>query len=280
MELLQLRYFCHAAETESFTVTAKHFCVPPSDISQSIKRLEKELGVSLFDRSANRIRLNSQGRLFQKDASTALAALEHGVQALQEQGKKLRIKVQVSRRLVMKAAEQFQAEHPGIDILLTHREQEDFDLCITAEPAKKHTVTLLTEPLLLAVADTSPLSGKEQITAEDLANVPFITMAKGNNLYDLTCQVCSSMGFMPHIAIQGDDPMYIRQCVELGLGVAIVPAVSWKGQFSCNVKLKNLSVPPRTIYLQCRPDPSEAAKDFAALLIRLCDAETSVKKDL
>ena len=42
MELLQLRYFCHAAETESFTVTAKHFCVPPSDISQSIKRLEKE----------------------------------------------------------------------------------------------------------------------------------------------------------------------------------------------------------------------------------------------
>ena len=280
MELLQLRYFCHAAGTESFTVTAKHFCVPPSDISQSIKRLEKELGVSLFERSANRVRLNSQGRLFQKEADAALCALDRGTRQLQEQGKKLRINIQVGRRLVMKAAEQFQTEHPDIDILLTHREQEDFDLCITAEPTENNPSVLLTEELLLAVADTSALAHKTQITADDLANVPFITMSKGNNLYDLTCQVCHSMGFMPRIAIQGDDPMYIRQCVELGLGVAIVPAISWKGQFSSNVKLKTLAVPPRTIYLLNRPEPSTAAKDFAALLTQLCAEETSVKKDL
>ena len=280
MELLQLRYFCHAAETESFTATAKHFCVPPSDISQSIKRLEKELGVSLFDRSANRIRLNSQGRLFQKEAATALAALDRGTQQLREQGRKLRIKVQVGRRLVMQAAEQFQAEHPDIDILLTHREQEEFDLCITAEPEEHNASILLREELMLAVADTSALASKAQITADDLVNVPFVTMSKGNNLYDLTFQVCHSIGLMPRIAIQGDDPMYIRQCVELGLGVAIVPAVSWKGQFSSNVKLRNLDVPLRTIYLQSRPNPSPAAKDFAALLTRLCTEETSAKKDL
>ena len=280
MELLQLRYFCHAAELESFTATAKHFRVPPSDISQSIKRLEQELGVSLFDRSANRIHLNSQGRLFLKEAEAALCALERGTRLLQEQGKKLRIKVQVGRRLVMKAAEQFQAEHPDIDILLTHREQEEFDLCITAEPQEHNASILLTEALLLAAADTSALVQKPQITADDLSNVPFITMSKGNNLYDLTCQVCRSMGFTPRIAIQGEDPLYIQQCVALGLGVAIVPAISWKGQFSANVKLKTLAVPPRSIYLVSRPDPSPAAKDFAALLTRLCSEEASAKKDL
>lgn len=49
MELLQLKYFCDAAETENFSKTAKKYLVPTSNISQSIKRLERELGVELFD---------------------------------------------------------------------------------------------------------------------------------------------------------------------------------------------------------------------------------------
>ena len=52
MELLQLTYFCDAAATQNFSQTAKRFNVPPSNISQSIKRLEEELGVPLFTRSA------------------------------------------------------------------------------------------------------------------------------------------------------------------------------------------------------------------------------------
>ena len=42
MELLQLKYFCHAAQSCNFSKTAEKFGVPASGISQSIKRLEKE----------------------------------------------------------------------------------------------------------------------------------------------------------------------------------------------------------------------------------------------
>ena len=48
MELLQLTYFCDAARSENFSQTARKFFVPPSNISQSIGRLEKELGCALF----------------------------------------------------------------------------------------------------------------------------------------------------------------------------------------------------------------------------------------
>ena len=48
MELLQLQYFCDAAERESFSATAKAYFVPPSAVSQSVKRLELELGVPLL----------------------------------------------------------------------------------------------------------------------------------------------------------------------------------------------------------------------------------------
>jgi len=64
MELLQLKYFCDAAKTQNFSQTAKKFMVPPSDISQTVKRLEKELGVALFSRHANRIVLNENGKRF------------------------------------------------------------------------------------------------------------------------------------------------------------------------------------------------------------------------
>ena len=64
MELLQLLYFCDAAETQNFSGTARKYNVPTTGISQSIKRLEKELGVLLFDRTSNGISLNKRGKDF------------------------------------------------------------------------------------------------------------------------------------------------------------------------------------------------------------------------
>ena len=44
MEILQLTYFCHAAECENFSNTAEHFDVPTSNISRAVRAIEKELG--------------------------------------------------------------------------------------------------------------------------------------------------------------------------------------------------------------------------------------------
>lgn len=53
MELLQLRYFCEAAKCKNFSSIAKKYDVPTSAVSQSLRRLAKEFGCDLFDRSAN-----------------------------------------------------------------------------------------------------------------------------------------------------------------------------------------------------------------------------------
>ena len=63
MELLQLKYFSHAAKTENFSRTAEKYIVPTSCVSASIKKLEQEIGVKLFDRSSNRIKLNEYGKI-------------------------------------------------------------------------------------------------------------------------------------------------------------------------------------------------------------------------
>ena len=56
-------------------------------------------------------------------------------------------------------------------------------------------------------------------------------------------------GFEPNISICTDDPFYIRKYVEMGLGIAIFPIFSWKGQFSGDVALIELDNYSRTTYL-------------------------------
>ena len=64
MELLQMKYFYDTANSGSFTKTAEKYMVPTSSVSAAVKRLEKELGCELFDRSANKITLNDEGKSF------------------------------------------------------------------------------------------------------------------------------------------------------------------------------------------------------------------------
>ena len=77
MELLQLRYFLESSKNESFAKTAEMFMVPPSSVSSSVKRLEDEIGCNLFDRYANRILLNENGRKFQKNICSIFEELEN-----------------------------------------------------------------------------------------------------------------------------------------------------------------------------------------------------------
>ena len=76
MEILQLRYFYESAKNQNFTETAKKYLVPVSAVSSSIKRLEKELRCQLFDRDANRIRLNNNGKLLQQSLCAVFHELD------------------------------------------------------------------------------------------------------------------------------------------------------------------------------------------------------------
>jgi len=72
MEMLQLRYFYESAQTESFARTAEKYMVPTTSVSAAVKRLETELGCALFDRTANRIMLNENGRRFRQSLLISL----------------------------------------------------------------------------------------------------------------------------------------------------------------------------------------------------------------
>ena len=64
MNLNQLRYFCVLAETEHYTKAAEQLAITQPTLTHSIKGLEQELGIALFDKQGRNIRINQYGKFF------------------------------------------------------------------------------------------------------------------------------------------------------------------------------------------------------------------------
>ena len=278
MDLLQLTYFCDAAESENFSRTAEKFTVPTSNISQVIRRLEKDLGTPLFERKGNRVSLNDRGRIFYRHARVALDAMKEARQTLvgeEEIRGELRIFVGCNRATVAKAIEKFRAEYPSVFFSLDHHrlaEPTAYDLIISDHIGKDgyEKRLLIQERLLVAVSADHPLAARRHVDISELADTRFITMHEESSLSRLFHRTCRQAGFDPHVVIRCDDPAYLRRYVEMGLGAIFFPAHSWNGLFSDGVVCLELKdVIHRNTYAFFRTDrqPSLAAQLFIETLV-------------
>ena len=283
MELLQLRYFCDAAKSENFSKTAKKFCVPPSNISQSIRRLEDELEVKLFTRKANKIALNELGLEFYNRVSLAVSLIDEAKSVALDDVNQGRIKICINsnRRIVMKAIEKFKKRYPDVEIHTVHFAsvgEEDFDLIIAGDEEEYrayHREKLISEGVAVAIRKDNPLASLEKFDLGTCVGASFIAMTEKSSLLGLTKKICRDFGFEPRVTIQSDDPFYVRKCVELGLGIAIVPSFSWQGQFSDDVRLHVLSGYSRDTYMYLNPSKyaTRALREFCVTLTEECAQE-------
>lgn len=241
-------YFCSAAETENFAKAAQEHNVPPASISHSIKRLETELGVSLFDRSANGVRLNERGKALYQGAKASLAILEDARKEVREEtmGVSIKLLVDSGRNIVNQAMEVFGKAHPEISFTVGHNWEEDwdkYDLVITDNfPFRKYYkgVRLVREEMVLVVNRQHPLAEKEHIFVQDLENQKLITTNKNTTLYSVVQRICGDSHFAPTIAIETDDPCYIVPYIRQNLGISILPQISWEGLDSEDICVRKI----------------------------------------
>lgn len=276
MELLQLKYFCDAAETQNYSKTAKKFYVPTSNISQSVKRLERELGVELFEHRANRIVLADSGKRFYEKVKTAIVSLEEAKsEALGDSDEmcgEIKLLIFCNRRLVTEAIESFKKQNPRVTFVLRHELEADidYDLLIsdTCPPDCAERYPLVEDEILLAVSKSNPISNIENLSLKDLKDERFISMPRGRSLYSITNSICSDAGFTPNISIQTDDPFYVRKYVEMGLGIAFFPSCSWEGLFSDAVAIRKIGNYTRSTYV-CLPSTRKVKREVSEFLKHL-----------
>lgn len=249
MELLQLRYFQTVAKLGSITQAANVYRVPQPAMSQTISRLERELGgISLFTRQSNKIILNERGQQFLAYVDKALAELDDGVRAIQSENHAIsgaiRLLATENRRFVLSCVSAFAKEYPDVNFSISHEYSGDptaqYDICIHSAPQYRNmntAIPLIREKIVLNVSLNHWAANRNEIHLSELQSEKFITMSSSSSLYQITLQNCRKCGFEPRIPFICEDPYYVRKYVSENMGIALAPAISWAGRFRSNTKL-------------------------------------------
>ncbi len=262
MELLQLKYFKDAALTENFSHTAKNFYVPQSAVSQSIKRLETELGVELFNRNSNKLQLSESGKLFYSYIEKSLSALEEGIASVKKYSTDTKgtisILINNNRRFITDCIAKFKSIYPYIDFNIYHNisefEKTHFDFIISNELPDTNgyqKIPIIVENILLSIPKNHILSKRKSLDFKEIRNEPFISMSHNSSLYNILYEIFKAGGAYPNVTIYCDDPYYVRKYTAIGLGISLFPEFSWMGLLEnnvVNIPFKDMS-PKRTTYL-------------------------------
>ena len=258
MDLIGLRYFCLAAEYESFSRVAKENRIPVSSVSQVIKRIEGELGAPLFDRSGNKVRLNPAGKRYYDRISSALSEIDTAMAEIsnaRECAGEIKLLVLANRQRVAMGIKNFIKKYQGVSFSISHRANEalsEYDIIISdsiPDLLGYRRELFIREKMLLAANSTSDLLNSLPLNEKILAKQKYITMLEDSRLYKKTAEIFSELGISPEISVKCDDPGIIREYVEMGLGVCIFPAISWGNVFSNDISFIDIGEFYRSTYI-------------------------------
>ncbi len=248
MEILQLTYFCAAAETENFAEAGKRLGVPAASVSQSVRRLEKELGVTLFNRQANAVELNERGRAFYIKAKSGLDILSDAKNKVCDdivEGT-VRLLVVTNAEAVNRAVSEISREYKNVTFKIDHEKRDHYDkydLIITDnfsfnEAYSRHRG--FEDEIVLAVNKEHPLASRNNIKPIDIQNEKLIVFNEGSGMLTLAKRICANAGFSPKISVQCDDEYSVAKYVEMNVGVAFVAKKAFENLLSDNVILKKV----------------------------------------
>ncbi len=247
MELRHLRYFVAVAEEEHITRAAKRLFIQQPPLSQQIKALEQELGVTLFTRVAQRIQLNAAGKLFLGDANEILSRVDNAVRRVQrfDQGEEGSLRIGFSssaslHELTPQIVRAFRTAHPLVTLeieegaapdLLSSLEQERIDVAFLRSPVSRNpileSIELLQENMVVALPIQHPLADKAGpgLRLEDLKDEDFILyrQTQGTGIKDMLMAVCREAGFEPRAVEEVYRILAAINLVAAGLGISVVP---------------------------------------------------------
>lgn len=284
MDILQLKYFLEVARTEHVTHSARNLRIAQPALTQSIKRLEAELGVELFARAGRNIRLTPAGAYLRDHIAPAMEILETAPEDVRAfaAGEAGTVKVGIfsASNVVVDAITAYRASFPSINFRITQDEFESAcDITVsTVMPSSSNARgegiavgdrTLFRERIGIAVPESSSFG--DVVSLDELADEPFVCLAGSRRLREVCDALCAGRAFHPRIGFESDNPAVVRKVIGLGLGVGFWPTCSWEALGDGSARLARLAEAEfeRTIALTRASHVREdaAAFDFYRFLV-------------
>ena len=238
MELLQLRYFLEVARTQHITRSAERLHIAQPSLSQSIKRLEAELGVPLFSTRGRNIVLTEYGKFLKEKLEPLmqrLDALPEQLQAMADpEQTTICLHVTAASLIVTEAIIEYRRMHEKVNFrFLLGDEAHMYDVSIEAEHglrpqamSQENSFTC-NERIFLAVPDVDRFRRLTHVRLEDFRDASFISLNSGHPFWQICDRFCAEAGFAPRIAFESDSPDTVRNMIAARMGVGFWPAFSW-----------------------------------------------------
>jgi len=241
MELRQLLYAIKIAEEKSFSKAAEQLHLAQPSLSQQIIKLEKELGVRLFERETSPLRPTYAGERFLETAHKILDLIEQLRKEMEDVGTlgggslsigTLPITGAHIMPLVLPV---FKEKYPGIEIklieettanleLLTARGSTDMSiLSLPIQESNLEWEEILKEEICLAVPGNHPLSKEKEVDLKMLKDESFILLKKGQGFRHLSMKWCEEAGFVPRVVFESSNIETVQSLIAAGMGIGFVP---------------------------------------------------------
>jgi LysR family hydrogen peroxide-inducible transcriptional activator len=250
MTLTELKYIVAVAREKHFGRAAEACFVSQPTLSVAIKKLEDELEVKLFERSANEVSVTPLGEEIVRQAQSVLEQAA-AIKEIAKRGKdplagplKLGVIYTIGPYLLPDLVRQAIARTPQMPLML----QENFtvrllemlrtgeiDCAIMAEPFPDTGLAiapLYDEPFLVAVPNNHPLAASKEIRAEVLKQETMLLLGNGHCFRDHVLEVCPEFARFSSDAegirksFEGSSLETIKHMVAAGMGVTLVPRLS------------------------------------------------------
>lgn len=245
MNIQNIEYFLQLAKYEHVSVTADLLNISQPALSKRIASLEAELGIKLFDRSGNRVVLNTAGAQFAQHARQALDMLDMSVKMLKkgiyDTNGTIEIAYCIYAPILAKCISAYSELNPLANFRivsmpsssdLNETNQPDFLLWSSYNnPAFNRneqfwvTQTLFNERYILIHRKDHPaFLDPEHFQLRNLKNERFVTMTQEDILWtEITYPLCLSAGFYPKIYCHTDEFLVKVKIVEQGHAISLIP---------------------------------------------------------
>jgi len=243
MDLNQLRYFQCVAKYEHIGKASEELHVTQPAISMSVKKLEEELGLYLFDRDRKNLRLNKCGRLFLKYINSALKDIDTGVEKVQtlNQADDSHLTIMVPSAIIStglvsslyEAFPELTLQNLALDYKFAKAQLGKYlDLCIISPPVEGEGIeTIIVEKqryYAIAQKDSS-LASISSCHLADLANEKFVMFPDEAGPGKMIGTFFEKAGFVPDVCFECTSSRTMLPPILAGCGIGIMPIAAHGG---------------------------------------------------
>lgn len=242
MDIQHIKYFLEIVRCESFSKAAEHLYVTQPILSRCIKNLEKELRVSLINRSTKSFALTDAGEALYAYGSKLIEEHQDIYRHIQDIRDSKIGELHISSPGVLmdmyfpRLVTEYRKQYPGIRISISERgsrstEKDILDgsadiglvMLPLENPQNVNVFPIIRDEVCVLVRKEHDFAKEKYIHIKQLQDVEIITYNQSNTLYHTFLRMCQEEGFLPNITYQSMMPNFILDVISYGDCIGVLP---------------------------------------------------------